>query len=117
MELFGPFFPLPLPPPCFQAEPVLPFSPVPLKRRHKHSKKDKAFLLVEIRTAIQRDSRHCFYAQVYYNLIGSSLPFAPFGYSRWKEGLTTNRRSHILKCLYSFKGHKNFSESDFLKWS
>jgi hypothetical protein len=27
-----------------------------LKRRHKHNKKDKAFLLVEIRTAIQRDS-------------------------------------------------------------
>jgi hypothetical protein len=27
-----------------------------LKRRHKHDKKDKVFLLVEIRIAIQRDS-------------------------------------------------------------
>jgi hypothetical protein len=27
-----------------------------LKRRHKHNKRDKAFLLVEIRIAIQRDS-------------------------------------------------------------
>jgi hypothetical protein len=27
-----------------------------LKRRHKHKKKDKAFLLVELRTAIQTDS-------------------------------------------------------------
>jgi hypothetical protein len=40
--LFGPFLPpCPLPPLCpptpsrFQAEPVLPFSPVLLKRRHK----------------------------------------------------------------------------------
>jgi hypothetical protein len=30
-----------------------------LKRRHKHNKKDKAFLLVELRTAIQRDSYTC----------------------------------------------------------
>jgi hypothetical protein len=27
-----------------------------LKRRHKHNKKDKVFLLVELRIAIQRDS-------------------------------------------------------------
>jgi hypothetical protein len=27
-----------------------------LKRRHKHNKKDKAFLLVEIKIAVQRDS-------------------------------------------------------------
>jgi hypothetical protein len=27
-----------------------------LKRRHKHNKKDKAFLLVELRIAVQRDS-------------------------------------------------------------
>jgi hypothetical protein len=39
----------------FQAEPVLPLSLL-LKRRHKHIKKDIAFLLAEIRTAIQRDS-------------------------------------------------------------
>jgi hypothetical protein len=43
-------------PPCFQAEPVLPLSLILLKRRHKHNKKDKAFLLVELRIAIQRDS-------------------------------------------------------------
>jgi hypothetical protein len=40
----------------FQEEPVLPFSPILLKRRHMHNNKDKAFLLVEIRIAIQRDS-------------------------------------------------------------
>jgi hypothetical protein len=36
--LLGPFLPLPSPPACpphFQAEPVLPFSPILLKRRHK----------------------------------------------------------------------------------
>jgi hypothetical protein len=27
-----------------------------LKRRHKHNKEDKAFLLVELRIAMQRDS-------------------------------------------------------------
>jgi hypothetical protein len=27
-----------------------------LKKRHKHNKEDKAFLLVELRIAIQRDS-------------------------------------------------------------
>jgi hypothetical protein len=27
-----------------------------LKRRHKHNKEDKAFLLAELRIAIQRDS-------------------------------------------------------------
>jgi hypothetical protein len=32
-----------------------------------NNKKNKAFLLVEIRIAIQRDSYHCFHAQVYYN--------------------------------------------------
>jgi hypothetical protein len=43
-------------PPRFQAEPVLPLSLILLKRRHKHNKKDKAFLLVEVRITIQRDS-------------------------------------------------------------
>jgi hypothetical protein len=48
----------PFPPysPHFQEEPVLPFSPILLKRRQSNNKKDKAFLLVEIRIAIQRDS-------------------------------------------------------------
>jgi hypothetical protein len=32
-----------------------------------NNKKDKAFLLVEIWIAIQRDFSHCFHAQVYYN--------------------------------------------------
>jgi hypothetical protein len=45
-----PFFPL------FQAEPVLSLSLILLKRRHKHNKEDKAFLLVELRIAIQKDS-------------------------------------------------------------
>jgi hypothetical protein len=57
--LFGPFLspdPCPLPPtPCFQAEPVLPFSPI-LLRRIRNNKRDKVFLLVKIRIAIQRDS-------------------------------------------------------------
>jgi hypothetical protein len=62
-RLFGSFLlPIPsthlLPPKArgFQAEPVLPLSLILLKRRHKHNKKDKDFLLVELRTAIQRDS-------------------------------------------------------------
>jgi hypothetical protein len=40
-------------PPHFQAESVLPLSLILLKRRHKHSKKDKAFLLLEIGIAIE----------------------------------------------------------------
>jgi hypothetical protein len=54
-------------PPGFQAEPVLPLSLILLKRRHKHKKKDKAFLLVELRVAIQRDSYHCFHVQMWHN--------------------------------------------------
>jgi hypothetical protein len=56
---FSPLLPLscsPCHPPCFQAEPVLPLSLILLKRRHKHNKKDKAILLLELRVAIQRDS-------------------------------------------------------------
>jgi hypothetical protein len=42
-------------PSCFQVEPVLHLSLILLKRRHKHNKEDKVFLLVElIRIAIQR---------------------------------------------------------------
>jgi hypothetical protein len=48
--------PFPPSPPQFQAGPVLPLWLTLLKRRPKHNEKDKAFLLVEIRTAIQRDS-------------------------------------------------------------
>jgi hypothetical protein len=42
--------------PHFQVEPVLPLSLILLKRRHKHNKKDKVFLLIELKIAIQRDS-------------------------------------------------------------
>jgi hypothetical protein len=35
-------------------ETVLLFSPILLKRRHKHNKKDEAFLIVEIRIAIHK---------------------------------------------------------------
>jgi hypothetical protein len=60
----GHFFPLPSSPilsssplpPHFQAEPVLPLSLILLKKRHKHEKEEKAFLLVELRIAIQRNS-------------------------------------------------------------
>jgi hypothetical protein len=56
--LFGSFLPSAPSPtllslPRFQAEPVLPLSLILLKRRHKHNEEDKAFLLVEIRIAIQ----------------------------------------------------------------
>jgi hypothetical protein len=61
--LFGSFLhpaPLPCPLPTyllqFQADPVLPLSLILLKKRHKPNKEDKAFLLVELRIAIQRDS-------------------------------------------------------------
>jgi hypothetical protein len=46
----SPSFPLP---PHFQAEPVLPLSLILLKRRNKHNKEYKVFLLVELRIAIQ----------------------------------------------------------------
>jgi hypothetical protein len=57
-------FPSPAPAPslsshtpfCFQAEPVLPLSLILFKRRYKHNKKDKVFLPVDLRTAIQKDS-------------------------------------------------------------
>jgi hypothetical protein len=51
--LFGSFLPLsPTPtlsphPPRFKADPVLPLSLILFKRRHKHDKEDKVFLLVK----------------------------------------------------------------------
>jgi hypothetical protein len=48
--------PSPLYPPGFQAEPVLPFSPILLKEDISNNKKDIVFLLIEIRTPIQKDS-------------------------------------------------------------
>jgi hypothetical protein len=57
--LFGSFLPLALfsyPSPHFKAESVLPLSLILLKKRQKHNKEDKAFLLVELRIATQKDS-------------------------------------------------------------
>jgi hypothetical protein len=55
--VISPPCPLPLFPLLqFQAGPVLPLSLILLKKRDKHNKEDKAFLLVELRIAIQRDS-------------------------------------------------------------
>jgi hypothetical protein len=55
------------PPPQFQAGPVLPFSLILLKKRHKTNKEDKAFLLVELRIAIQKYSWHCFHVHMCYD--------------------------------------------------
>jgi hypothetical protein len=61
--MFGSFlhpapFPHPLPtsPTQFQAGPVLPLSLLLLKKRHKHNKEDKMFLLVELRITKQKYS-------------------------------------------------------------
>jgi hypothetical protein len=52
----SPPYPLPhLLPPYFLAKSIQPLSLILLKRRHKHNKEDKAFLLVELRIAIHRD--------------------------------------------------------------
>jgi hypothetical protein len=54
--------PCPPPPPSlplspqFQAGPVLRLSLILLKKRDKHNKEEKVFLLVELRTAIQKYS-------------------------------------------------------------
>jgi hypothetical protein len=50
-------YPILYPPrPQLQVGPVLPLSLILLKKRHKHNKEDKEFLLVELRIAVQRDS-------------------------------------------------------------
>jgi hypothetical protein len=59
-----PFFPSS---PQFQAGPVLPLSLILLKKRHKHNKKGKVFLLVELRIVIQKDSYYCFHVPMCYN--------------------------------------------------
>jgi hypothetical protein len=61
MHCLGHFSPSPRPPlphfpPQFQAGPVLPLSLILLKKREKHNKEDKVFLLVELRIAIQKYS-------------------------------------------------------------
>jgi hypothetical protein len=38
-----------------------------LKKGHKHNKEDKAFLLVELRIPIQKDSYYCSHVPMCYN--------------------------------------------------
>jgi hypothetical protein len=59
--------PFPPPPTQFQAGPILPLSLILLKKRHKHNKEDRAFLLVELRIAIQRDFYYCFRVPMCYD--------------------------------------------------
>jgi hypothetical protein len=72
--LFGSFLhPAPLPHsasllPQFHADPVLPLSLILLNKWLKHNKEEKAFLLVELRIAIQRDSYYYFCVPMCYNL-------------------------------------------------
>jgi hypothetical protein len=56
-----------LPSPQFLAGPILPLSLILLKKGHMHNKKDKTFLLVELRIAIQKDSYYCFHVPVCYD--------------------------------------------------
>jgi hypothetical protein len=59
--------PFPPSPSQFQAGPILPLWMILLKKRHKHNKKDKAFLLVELRIAIQKDSYYCSHVPMCYD--------------------------------------------------
>jgi hypothetical protein len=52
----SPPLPSPLSPSQFRADPILPLSLILLKKRHKSNKEEKAFLLVELRIAIQKYS-------------------------------------------------------------
>jgi hypothetical protein len=70
--LFGSFLhpallPHPSPHPQFQAWSVPPLSLILLKKGHKHNKKDKVFLLVELRIAIQKDSYYRFHVPMCYD--------------------------------------------------
>jgi hypothetical protein len=74
IHCLGHFSPLPLTPP-FPYHPLAsrqnlfcPFLQFCWRVDMSNNKKDKAFLEVEIRIAIKRDSQHCFNAQMYYNL-------------------------------------------------
>jgi hypothetical protein len=62
-----PSSPLSPSPALFQAGPLLPLSLILLKKRHKHNKGDKAFLIAELRIAIQRDPYHCFCVPMCYD--------------------------------------------------
>jgi hypothetical protein len=54
-------------PPQFQAGPFLPSSMILMKKGHMHNKKDKVFLLAELRIPIQKDSYYCFHVPMCYN--------------------------------------------------
>jgi hypothetical protein len=57
----------------------------------RNNKKDKEFLLVEIRIAIQRESYYCFHAQVYYNpnwfICIWPLHYFPVAFTYWSLSL------------------------------
>jgi hypothetical protein len=59
--------PLSLCPPEFQAGLILPLSLILLKKGYMHNKKDKEFLLVELRIAVQKESYNCFHVPMYYD--------------------------------------------------
>jgi hypothetical protein len=70
--LFGSFLPpvphpLPSSLPLFQSGTILPLSLILLKKRHEHNKEDKAFLWVELRRAIQKDSHYFFHVPMCYD--------------------------------------------------
>jgi hypothetical protein len=80
VHTLGHFFTLPpsptLPPslPQFQAGPVLPLSLILLKKGHMHNMKDKTFLLVELRMAIQKESyyrKKLFVSSICYSILMS----------------------------------------------
>jgi hypothetical protein len=66
-------------PPCPLLPPFPPLSPSVsgrshsalitdfVEKRHKHNKEDKAFLLVELRIATQKDSYYCFHEPMCYD--------------------------------------------------
>jgi hypothetical protein len=76
---YSPLTPTPSlsPTPLFQAETVLPLSQFCWRESISSNRKDKGFLLVEVRIAIQGDSSHCFHVHMCYilNWFFSNWPF------------------------------------------
>jgi hypothetical protein len=78
--LFGSFCPPPPPPPFppqFQAGPVLPLSLILLKKRDKHNKEEKVFLLDELRIAIHVFMFWVFYLFLYHPYVLSPCHVIP----------------------------------------